>query len=111
MSIKDFFTTEFTIFRSQWSKDNNGNSFSEESEIETFNGHLQQADINLIKNLGLSFTKSFSIWCPINTDVKEGDTIYSSDTTYSVKAIQTNNIGMNRYLELIVEKEEEIIGS
>lgn len=108
MAISDFFTTAFTINRAVWDTDVDGNDFSEEEEAGTFNGHRQQASAELSQNLGLSFTKSFTIWCPVETDVKEGDTIIAEDGSYSVRAIQVNDIGGNTHKQLVVELDSVI---
>jgi hypothetical protein len=109
--IADFFTTSFSIKRAVWLTDGDGNKYSEEQIVETFSGHIQQATIELAQGLGISFTKAFTIWCPINTDVKEGDVLYTSAAAYSVRAKRENNIGDNRHIELTVELDETPVGS
>ena len=54
---------------------------------QLFLGHRQQANSDVVENLGLAFTKTFAIWCAVNTDIQEGDTISDGLDTYSVKAI------------------------
>lgn len=104
--ISDFFTTAYTITRPQWLTDEAGNPYSAAVEVETFSGHLQQARAELVANLGLSFTKTFLLWCPVTTDVKAGDSVTDGTNAYSVRAVQRNDIGENRHLELIVELDE-----
>ena len=76
-----------------------------ETEQGTFKGHLQQARAEDVENLKLVFTKTFAVWCPVDTDVEEGDTLEMGGNSYSVKAIKTLNYGNNQHLELIVEKD------
>lgn len=103
--INDYYTTSFSTFRPVWTTDDDDNSFSEEQSVGTFNGQLQQANAELVASLGLSFTKAFTIWCDVATDVKEGDTLYSPTDKYSVRAVMKNNIGQNRHLEIVVQLE------
>lgn len=101
--IQDFFTTSFTIKRAGWVSDGDGNLYSTESTNTTFYGHKQQATPELAQSLGLSFTKTFTVWCPVDTAVVEGDTIDDGTYVYSVRAVMQNNVGDNTHLELIVE--------
>lgn len=100
MSIDQYFTSEFTVKRMVWSGDS-----SAETEQGTFKGHLQQARAEDAENLKLVFTKTFAVWCPVDTDVEEGDTLVLGSNTYNVRAISTKNYGNNQHLELIVEKD------
>lgn len=104
--IADFFTTTFSVKRSVWTTDVDGNPYSTEAVQGTFDGHIQQARAELIENLGLTFTKAFSVWCALDTDVADGDTLVTDTATYSVRAIQRNAIGGNAHLELIVEQDD-----
>lgn len=61
------------------------------------------------QQLGLSMTKTFSVWCAVNTDVEEGDEISANGVTYSVRAKQVNNYGNNKHVELLVERHEEVL--
>lgn len=111
MAIEDFYTTSFTNKRSVWTEDVNG-PYSEEDTISTFKGHLQQARMELVQSLSLSFTKTFTIWCAIGTNVKAGDTLISGTNQYSVHAVMNNNVGDNKHIELLVELDEQnLIGS
>lgn len=101
--IQDFYITPFTVKRASWTEDGEGNKQSAEITITTFSGHIQQANAELVQSLGLTLTKSFSVWCPLNTDVLEGDTLEASSGLYSVKAKQRNAVGDNKHLELIVQ--------
>lgn len=103
--IYDFYTTTFTVKRDVWTTDVDSNPYSAESTVGTFTGHIQQANAQLAASLGLSFTKTHSIWCAIGTDVKEGDHLTSASGSYTVRAKQTNNIGDNKHIELTVESD------
>lgn len=104
--INDFYKTKFTIHRAVWKKDSEGNEYSEETSLSEFHGHLQQASADLIQSLAMSFTKTFSVWCPLETDIKEGDTLYTDSETYSVKAIMIYDIGANSHLQVVVQLED-----
>jgi hypothetical protein len=104
--ISDFYTTEFSIKRAAWTEDGEGNPYSEEQVVVSFNGHIQQAQAELATNLGLSLTKAFMVWCPIGTNVKEGDILDTTEASYSVRAVQDFNNGDNKHMELIVELDE-----
>jgi hypothetical protein len=104
--IQDFFTTEFAVKRMTWLTDDEDNKYSSDTLIGTFLGHIQQANINLVQSLGLTFTKTYSVWCPVDTNVREGDKLETETETYSVRAVQKNNIGCNKHLELIIELDE-----
>lgn len=108
MSIEKFYTTAFTVYRHKWADDNDGFSYSETDEIdEGFNGHIQQISPKLAQYLNLNFTKTFSVWCGLTTDVKIGDILHDGSNYFTVKEIQTNDIGANSHLELVVELSEE----
>jgi hypothetical protein len=104
--ITDFFTTAFTAYRLQWTPDGSGNLQSTEQLVTTFNGHIQQASAELIEHLGLSFTKSFTVWCLPTVNVKPGDTITDGTRSFSVRAVMANVIGAHAHFELVVELDE-----
>lgn len=101
--IDKFFTVEFTQYRSEWLTDAEGNDYSDTVEVGSFKGHIQQADKEMVERYNMSFQTAFSLWCDIDTDVQKGDILENDTDTYSVKAIQVNNIGRNKHLELAVE--------
>jgi hypothetical protein len=105
MTIVDFYTTEFTVRRMAWDTDESGNDFSEEAEATAFSGHVQQASMELAQSLGLRFTKTFTVWCSLTTDVAEGDSLSDGTYTYHVKAKQSFENGQNAHLELVCERE------
>lgn len=102
--INDFFTTTFTISKMTWSGES-----SEMSTTGTFLGYIQQASPALAEQLGLNFTKTFTIWCPVDTQVKENDSLDDGTASYSVKAINKRDYGENKHLELVVEKDQEYV--
>ena len=105
--IDRFFNTTFTVLRMSWS----GESSAEISK-NSFTGHIQQARAELAEQLGLTFSKAFTIWCDNNADVEEGDTLNDGNYSYSVKAINKRdyNIGSgNEHLQLIIERDEDYI--
>lgn len=104
--IGDFYNTSFTIKRASWTTDVDGNPYSTEATTTIFSGHIQQADPELVQNLGLTLSKTFSVWCPLSTAVLESDTIVAGANTYSVKAVMEYANGNNAHKELIVQKDD-----
>lgn len=101
MSISRLFTESIAVTRMVWS----GNTSSETAGV-TFKGHVQQARPETAESIGETWSKVFSIWCPLSTDVSEGDklTIAAGNyaDTYNVQQIQKNATGDNAHLELVV---------
>jgi len=99
-SIEKFFTKIFTVKRQEWSGDSSSNISQ-----GTFNGHIQQGVAKAYQeDLGFRFTKAYTIWCPSDTDVQEGDRLEDGSDTYDVRFLINRGIGDNGHLELIVEK-------
>jgi len=106
MGIQRFFTKSFTITRMVWT-----NESSSEISQGTVKGHLQQLIDDETQHLGLAFTKSFRLWCSVDSDIQEGDTIDDGLDTYSVKAINKRNYAvgsLNQHLEVFIERDERI---
>lgn len=101
--IDRFFTVEFTQHRGEWLVDGEGNNYSDTVEVGSFKGHIQQADKEMVERYNMNYQTAFAIWCPITTNVQIGDILENDTDTYSVKAIQVNDIGSNKHLELAVE--------
>ena len=100
--IARFFTKTFTLKRASW--------YEESGEMESgvsFKGHLQQASPELIKNLDLSLTVAYRIWCPITTDLERGDIVTTGGTDYIVRAITSRDYGVNQHKEAIAEEVQE----
>lgn len=108
--INDFYQTLFVIKRNAWTEDEDGNAFSGLAEVAQFMGHIQQASADLVESLGLTFTKSFSIWCPVDTNLEEGDILETVQGNYSVKAIKKFDIGSNKHIQAVVQL-DEVAGS
>ena len=107
--ISKFFTTTFTGTRGAWLTDGDGFPYSSPSAITSFKGHLQQATPRLAQYLNLNYTKTFTVWVAVGTDIKQGDMINDGTYYYSVKEIQDNSfVGSNKHLELVVERSEEV---
>jgi len=99
--IEKNFTTTFSNSRMVW--------YEESAEMDDslgFNGHIQQVSAEVAQSLGISFTKAFQIWCPIGTDVVEGDELVGGGYTYNVKAVKTLNLGRNPHKQVFVERQE-----
>jgi len=99
--ISKFYTKEFSNSRMVWY-----NETAQRDDTITFKGHLQQITADRAEHLGLNFSKSYVIWCPLDTDVKEGDLLSNNGDNYKVKAIKDLDVGLNRHKEVYVEKEE-----
>lgn len=103
MSIQRWYTTQFTLKRQVFSNDS-----SALVAQDSFDGQIQQeTDERFTQQLGLRFTKAFSIWCPLATDVQEGDRIESGGVTYDVRFVEDRTIGKNSHKHLLVEKSDE----
>lgn len=107
MTIERFYITTFTVKRMQWATDGDGNEYSEEADASSFEGHLQQSSTELAESMGLAFNKTFTVWCPVDTDIAEGDSISDGLYTYHVRALQEFDDGKNAHLELVCERELE----
>ena len=105
--ITDYFTNQFTVYRME-DTSGVGEPWKQElAEGNSFYGHKQRIVAELSENLGISFTKGFTIWCPIDTDVYEGDTLKEGTDYYSVKAINKRDYGNNQHLEVVAEQSTE----
>lgn len=106
MSIERFYTTEIAVKRMEWSNDSGA-----EVVQDSFTGHVQQARPEYVEQVGEVQGKVFLVWCAIDTDVEEGDTLTIATGpyagSYSVKATTTNAVGSNQHLELLVIKDVE----
>lgn len=112
--IADKFTTEFTVLRDEWTTETVDEveiDKSEEVAVGSFYGYRQQASAQYMQSLGLTITKPHIIWCPVDTDVNEGDVLESDFGTDTVRAKQVNRDGNNAHIELIVENTAEEQGS
>lgn len=106
--INDYFDKLFVIKRNSWLEDNEGNSYSELSEIAQFMGHLQQAEAGLVQSLGLTLTNTYSIWCPLDTVVNAGDILFSAYGNFSVKAIQKFELGNVKHIQIVAQLDETV---
>lgn len=105
--IEKFFTKLFTVYRNEYIE-LGGVYSSSQVEVGTFKGHIQQANPQIVQNLALNLSTTFTVWCPVGTDVKMGDSIEAQGMTFAVRLIQDNSfVGANKHMELIVEREEE----
>lgn len=100
--ISKYYNTEFVNSRMVWTGES---SAIDDNNI--FMGHLQQSSLEVSENMGLSFSKAFTIWCDLKTDVKEGDQLADGFHTYKVRGIKDLSVGRNKHKQVYVEKEEE----
>lgn len=104
MSIERFYTETVTVTRMTWA-----NESSAQVSVGTFKGHIQQANPEYSRNIGLALGKTFIIWCHQSTDVEPGDKL-TIDTgayagKYTVKNIMQNEIGVNKHITLATVKD------
>lgn len=99
--INQKFNTIFTNSRMLW--------YEDEAELQSavgFYGHIQQLGAEAATSLGIAWTKAYKVWCPIGTDIQEGDEIGEGGNTYNVKGVKSLDLGNNKHKELYVEKIE-----
>lgn len=104
--LSDKFTTTFTVKRQQWTTEVVGPKtidIAAEGSVGTFLGYRQQATAAYVLSLGLQMSKPHSIWCPVDANVTEGDTLLSTFGVDHVRAVQINRDGVNAHMELLVE--------
>jgi hypothetical protein len=104
--ISKHYNKTATVFRSQWTTDEDDNDISEEVEQDdTVKGHLQQASATLVANFKDVFTLTHIFWCPVGSDILNGDVLVIDGFRYGVRGIQDNSfIGSNKHLEIQLEK-------
>jgi hypothetical protein len=103
--IGNLFTTVFTLKRMVYETDEETGITKGEKETATgFNGYIQQASPDKVQSLASAFTITHLVWCATTDDVQEADEITEGGNTYSVKAIQMNNYGENKYQLLYCQK-------
>jgi hypothetical protein len=95
--ILNFFSTVYTIKRAAWMTDSYGNLYSGETTRGLFKGHIQQATAEVAQSLGLTYTKTFALWCPVGTAVLDGDTNSDGTNRYAAKAVMNHNDGVNKH--------------
>jgi hypothetical protein len=108
MTIADYYVTAFTAKRMVWTTDGSGNDYSALADQPVINGQIQQSSMQLAQSLGLAFSKTFTIWCPLAADVGEGDQLVSGPYTYTVRAKQEFGNGANAHLELVCERDANV---
>jgi hypothetical protein len=104
--ISRVFDTAFTISRREWTTetiDGKSVSSAEDAVVGTFLGHRQPAAADYVQSLGLQISKPHMIWCPLMTEIIEGDTLTSDGGTDKVRFVQSYGIGVNSHKEIIVE--------
>lgn len=95
------FTTEFINSRVSW--------YNEEGEYEALNsffGDIQQSASEVANDLNIAYTKAYTIWCGVDVNVDDGDTLESGTDVYTVRAVKRLNFGKNKHKQLFVEKQQ-----
>lgn len=101
--INNFYNKSFLVLRDVWKTDEDENEYTEQEEIGTVQGHLQQANQEMIERFGLNFQTSYSLWCDVNSDIKISDQLENEDYKFTVRAIQINDYGFNPHLEILLD--------
>ena len=53
------------------------------------------------------FSKRYKVWCPLGTDIKEGDRLVDENgVNYTVREVRESIFGAYNFIEAIVEKSE-----
>lgn len=110
--IEKKFTVTFSVIRQVWTTEIVGDQTidkSEESNVGTFLGYRQQTTTAYVQGLGLQITRPHTVWCPVDTEVTEGDVISSTYGRDKVRFVQKNPDGANAHKELVVEQIGEAI--
>lgn len=89
-----------------WSNDSS-------SEITTGSlmGHIQPAGLNLAQSQGLRYSKAFTVWMAVGSDIQAGDRLNDGSRFYSVKAVTERSYGANRHIQAVVERDETFISA
>lgn len=102
-TIERFFTKSAVVLRMAEGEED-GHYIQQESEVGTVAGHLQQADAELVAQLGLSLTQAFTFWCGVSEDIQEGDKLRIESVLYGVKAVMRVDASpRNPHLEIVLE--------
>jgi hypothetical protein len=99
-------TTPFSILRTVWGVQSVGGKdvdIADEQTVGTFNGYIQQATPEYAQYMGINVAKGHSVWCPLSTQVSEGDTISADGVQYQVRARIDYRDGDNPHAQLAVE--------
>jgi hypothetical protein len=102
--IHRFFTKEVTIKRlatvSGYKK-----SFQ---TTGTFDAHIQEMNKETKERLGIIEERAWYLWCDIDEDIHEGDTVTDENSIeYIVKEITKKDYGTNEHLQAILEEPNE----
>jgi hypothetical protein len=100
--IERFYTSTAAILRKVPGTDYDGNYEQVEVEIAEFPCHIQQATAEMATYVAQSISRTYAIWCGVNTPVREGDRLQIVSDLYTVRAIMRNGVGANQHLELVV---------
>ena len=110
--INNRFKEEFEVYRQEWIEDQNGFESSELDYSHEFKGLMQQTSPEDTEFLNLSFNQSFTIFCPLNTDIKSTDIVLYDGWEYGVRNIIDYTDGINKHKQVYLEKlDEKVIGS
>jgi hypothetical protein len=104
--IQEKFNTRFDVLRQVWGVQIiNGIDvdIATEQAVHTFYGYKQQATAEYAQYTGLTTTKGYSVWCPVQAQVYEGDTIVADGIAYQVRARQDYQDGTSPHAQLAVE--------
>ena len=109
--ISNKFTETFEVYRLTWTTDQSGFKSSELAKDGTFKGLMQQTSPEDTEFLRLSFNKSFTIFCPLNTDIQPTDIIRFDGYEYGVRNQIDYREGINKHKQVYLEQLEAVTGS
>ena len=84
-ALNCLFEDEFTVYRQQY---NENNTYTEEVEVGTVVGDLQQLDAERAEQNDLEFRKGYVFTTDSTMALKEGDRLRRGNETYSVQGIR-----------------------
>lgn len=76
--------------------------------VGTVSVHLQEMTREAKERLGIIEERAWIMWCDIDEDINEGDTVTDEySTEYIVKEITKKDYGVNEHLQVILEEPNE----
>ena len=104
--IEDWYNDTLTVYRQVEITDEDGNVVgTQEQEVGTVTGDLQQIDEEKAESMGLSFSNPYMFRCS-NSDIEKGDVLKRDGKEYGVSGIkELNHAKMdNNHLQVILNR-------
>jgi hypothetical protein len=104
--IDRFYTTSVDVSRMALQPDGESTALT---VVGTISCHVQQARVEFAQQVGEAWGRTFIFWCPVNTDIKSGDTLTIASGayagTYNLSDVQINAVGRNQHLQCVAIKD------